>query len=124
LDEAIYEQPACWAMAFAGRVPGVPGGGDQVHPAAAYVGVLLGDMARTTVLCPRSGEVGPPVDVLDHLLRHHGVSYQEAAEWLEAAEPDLFAVAVHYLAGKARREASAPAVAVASAMQSGMPTPL
>lgn len=125
LNEVIYEQPACWAMAFAGRAAALrqPGGADDRHPAAAYVELLLGDVARMPLPCPRSGRPGPLVDVLDHLLRHHRATYAEAALWLEDCEPDLCALAIHYLAGKARQEARPSTAAVASAMQSGMPTP-
>jgi hypothetical protein len=39
---------------------------------------------------------------LNHLLRDHKAGYAEAASWLEGADADLFSLAVHYLATKAR----------------------
>lgn len=119
LNQVIYEQAACWAMAFAGHPKRV----ETRHPAAAWIAELLGELALEPARCPRSGEEGPLVDVLNHLLRHHEAGYAEAAAWLESCDPDLYALAVHYLAGKARAEAADRALVMASATQSGTPTP-
>jgi hypothetical protein len=35
--------------------------------------------------------------VVDHLLTDHGYGFDEAAEWLELVDGDLFALAVHAL---------------------------
>jgi hypothetical protein len=37
------------------------------------------------------------VAVVDHLLTDHGYAFDEAAEWLELVDGDLFALAVHSL---------------------------
>lgn len=58
---------------------------------------------------PRCGRVASVGDNLDHLLRHHRAGYAEAAAWLEAADADLFSLAVHYLASKARAGRSSSA---------------
>jgi hypothetical protein len=39
---------------------------------------------------------------LDHVLWYHGLSFSEAAAWLERLDADLFSLAVHYLVSKDR----------------------
>lgn len=75
---------------------------DPTHPAARWVAHLLQEAASTRLSCPRCGIVASVPINLDHLLRHHRASCDEAAAWLEDADPDLFSLAVHYLAAKAR----------------------
>lgn len=75
---------------------------DPTHPAAGWTVHLLQEAASTRLPCPRCGVVAPVATNLDHLLRHHRAGYDEAAAWLEDADPDLFSLAVHYLATKAR----------------------
>jgi hypothetical protein len=75
---------------------------DPTHPAAIWVTFLIQEAASTTLPCPRCGEERSVYANLDHLLRHHGAGYDEAAAWLEAADADLFSLAIHYLATKAR----------------------
>ncbi|MGH9035020.1 MAG: hypothetical protein ACRD0O_04590 [Acidimicrobiia bacterium] len=82
-------------------------GHDPTHPAAIWVTFLIQEAAAMTLACPRCGEERPVHGTLDHLLRHHGAGYDEAAAWLEAADADLFSLAIHYLATKARAGASA-----------------
>lgn len=82
-------------------LPGTP------HPAAAWVVFLLHGAATTSLPCPRCGREASVGSNLDHLLRHHRAGYDEAAAWLEGADPDLFSLAVHYLASKARAGRSA-----------------
>lgn len=77
---------------------------DPTHPAAGWVASLLQEAASTPLHCPRCGQVGEAWRTLDHLLRSHGAGYAEAAVWLEEADGDLFSLAVHYLASKARAE--------------------
>lgn len=69
---------------------------------AAWGAWLLGDAARRPSACPRCGRLGPLSESLAHLLGEHDASYAEAARWLEDSDPDLHALAVHYLAGKER----------------------
>jgi hypothetical protein len=75
---------------------------DQTHPAAAWAAQLLQDAASIRLPCPRCGRVASVRTNLDHLLRDHGAGFAEAATWLEGADTDLFSLAVHYLATKAR----------------------
>jgi hypothetical protein len=75
---------------------------DPTHPAAAWAAHLLQEAALTVLPCPRCGRAASVRTNLDHLLREHRGTYAEAAAWLEDADPDLFALAVHYLATKAR----------------------
>jgi hypothetical protein len=75
---------------------------DPTHPAAGWVAHLLQEAASTPLPCPRCGVVGEAWRTLDHLLRSHDAGYAEAAAWLEEADGDLFSLAVHYLASKAR----------------------
>jgi hypothetical protein len=75
---------------------------DPTDPAAAWAAHLLQDAALIPLPCPRCGKVGSVRSNLDHLLRDHKGTYAEAAAWLEDAEPDLFSLAVHHLATKAR----------------------
>ena len=51
-------------------------------------------------------QADPVVAVLDHLLVDHGATYDEAARWLDDRDPDLFALAIHHLAGLARGTAA------------------
>jgi hypothetical protein len=75
---------------------------DPTHPAALWVAYLLPGGASMTVPCPRCGKEGSVPATVDHMLRHHDAGYHEAAAWLEAVDADLFALAIHYLATKAR----------------------
>ena len=75
---------------------------DPTHPAAAWTAHLLQEGALTCLPCPRCGVVASVRANLNHLLRDHRASYAEAATWLEEADADLFSLAVHYLATKAR----------------------
>lgn len=77
-------------------------GQHPVHPVTGWALSLLQGAASTSLACPRCGREGDVSSNLDHLLRHHQAGYAEAAAWLEAADPDLFSLAVHYLACKAR----------------------
>ena len=99
---------------------------DPTHPAAAWATHLLQEAASIRLPCPRCGREAVVGVTLDHMLRHHRAGYAEAAAWLEEADPDLFSLAVHYLATKARasrgpcdsidvREQRRPAVACSSA---------
>ena len=78
-----------------------PVGGSSL-PATAWVVFLLHGAASTPLPCPRCGREATVGSNLDHLLRHHRAGYAEAADWLEEADADLFSLAVHYLASKAR----------------------
>jgi hypothetical protein len=75
---------------------------DPTHPAAAWAAHLLQDAASIQVPCPRCGVVASVRTNLNHLLHDHRAGYAEAATWLEQADSDLFSLAVHYLATKAR----------------------
>ncbi|HYH52096.1 MAG TPA: hypothetical protein VEG38_21345 [Acidimicrobiia bacterium] len=75
---------------------------DATHPAAAWAAHLLQEAATTCLPCPCCGRRASVRTNLDHLLRDHGTGYAEVAAWLEDADPDLFSLAVHYLAAKAR----------------------
>ncbi|MEW6474816.1 MAG: hypothetical protein AB1679_21410 [Actinomycetota bacterium] len=75
---------------------------DPTHPAAAWATHLLQEAALIPLPCPRCGKSASVRSNLNHLLRDHKGTYAEAATWLEEAEPDLFSLAVHYLATKAR----------------------
>lgn len=75
---------------------------DPTHPAAAWAAQLLQEAASISLPCPRCGLVASVRTNLNHLLRDHRAGYAEAATWLEAADADLFSLAVHYLATKAR----------------------
>jgi hypothetical protein len=75
---------------------------DATHPAAAWAAHLLQEAAAVRLPCPRCGMVSSVRTNLDHLLRDHRAGYAEAATWLEHADADLFSLAVHYLATKAR----------------------
>jgi hypothetical protein len=77
---------------------------DPTHPSAAWAAHLLQEAAMTRLPCPRCGVVASVRTNLNHLLRDHRSGYAEAAAWLEDADADLFALAVHYLATKARAE--------------------
>lgn len=81
---------------------------DPTHPAAIWVAFLIQEAASMTLPCPHCGEEGAVHATLDHLLRHHGAAYDEAAAWLEAADADLFSLAIHYLATKARAGSVSP----------------
>ena len=75
---------------------------DPTHPAAAWAAHLLQEAAAIRLPCPRCGREASVRTNLNHLLRDHKASYAEAAAWLEEADADLFSLAVHYLATKAR----------------------
>lgn len=75
---------------------------DPTHPAAAWAAQLLQEAAVIRLPCPRCGMEASVRNNLNHLLRDHRASYAEAAAWLEEADADLFSLAVHYLATKAR----------------------
>jgi hypothetical protein len=75
---------------------------DPTHPAAAWAATLLQEAAAIRVPCPECGMVASVRTNLNHLLRDHRAGYAEAATWLEDADADLFSLAVHYLATKAR----------------------
>jgi hypothetical protein len=75
---------------------------DPTHPAAAWAAHLLQEAATITLPCPRCHVVASVRTNLDHLLRDHRAGYAEAATWLEEADADLFSLAIHYLATKAR----------------------
>lgn len=75
---------------------------DTTHPAAAWAASLLQEAALTYLPCPRCGQRATVGTNLNHLLRDHRADYAEAAAWLEDADADLFSLAVHYLASKAR----------------------
>jgi hypothetical protein len=46
---------------------------------------------------PPFGFAGRSHSCVDHLLTDHGYGFDEAAEWLELVDGDLFALAVHAL---------------------------
>jgi hypothetical protein len=71
-------------------------------PVAQWVGHLLEEAADTTVTCPSCRCRGRVVSILDHALWYHGLSFSEAAAWLEQIDADLFSLAVHYLTWKDR----------------------
>jgi len=75
---------------------------DRTHPAAAWAAHLLQEAALIRLPCPRCGRVASVRTNLDHLLRDHEAGYAVTATWLEEADADLFSLAVHYLATKAR----------------------
>lgn len=75
---------------------------DPTHPAAAWAAHLLQETASIRLPCPRCGRVAAVRTNLNHLLRDHRARYAEVATWLEEADPDMFSLAVHYLATKAR----------------------
>ena len=75
---------------------------DRTHPAAAWAAHLLQEAAAVRLPCPRCSAVASVRTNLDHLLRDHQADYAEVATWLEQADGDLFSLAVHYLASKAR----------------------
>ncbi|MEW6471402.1 MAG: hypothetical protein AB1679_03945 [Actinomycetota bacterium] len=69
----------------------------NTHPAVLAVRELLPEWARTTATCPHCPVDGTLATVLEHMLRDHDSEVQGAAAWLETVDPDLFALAVHYL---------------------------
>ena len=75
---------------------------DPTHPAAAWAAQLLQEAASIRLPCPRCGAMASVRTNLNHLLRDHQAGYGEVATWLEQADADLFSLAVHYLATKAR----------------------
>lgn len=77
-------------------------GPSPVHPATGWAVCLLQGAASISLACPRCRRDDSVASNLDHLLRHHQAGYVEAAAWLEAADADLFSLAVHYLVSKAR----------------------
>ena len=81
---------------------------DPTHPAAAWAAHLLQEGALTRLSCPRCGVVASVRTNLTHLFRDHKAGYAEAAAWLEEADADLFSLAVHYLATKARASRQQP----------------
>lgn len=72
------------------------------NPVAQWVSHLLEEAADTIVTCPRCRSRGRVVPILDHALSSHGLSFPEAAEWLERTDAELFWLAVNYLMSKAR----------------------
>ena len=80
---------------------------DPTHPAAAWAAQLLQEGASIQLPCPRCGAVASVRTNLNHLLREHQAGYAEVATWLEDADSDLFSLAVHYLATKARASQAA-----------------
>jgi hypothetical protein len=73
---------------------------------------LLEEAADATVTCPRCRCRGGVVPIMDHAFWYHGLSFSEAAAWLETNDADLFSLAVHYLTLKdraARTALSSPA---------------
>jgi hypothetical protein len=77
------------------------------HPVAQWVNHLLEGAGDTTVTCPRCRCRGRVAAILDHALWFHGLSFAEAADWLEGVDADLFSLAVHYLTSKDRAARSA-----------------
>lgn len=75
---------------------------DPTHPAAAWAAHLLREAGSIRLPCPRCNMVASVRTNLNHLLRDHQTGYAEVATWLEEAGADLFSLAVHYLAAKAR----------------------
>lgn len=75
---------------------------DPTHPAAAWAAQLLQEAASIQLPCPQCGAVASVRTNLNHLLQDHRAGYAEAATWLEQTDSDLFSLAVHYLATKAR----------------------
>ena len=68
------------------------------HPAIVRLRELLpASVVDTAVACPRCSRHAGMVAVVDHLLTDHGYAFDEAAEWLELVDGDLFALAVHSL---------------------------
>ncbi len=68
------------------------------HPATVRLRELLpASVVDTAVGCPRCSHHAGMVAVVDHLLTDHGYAFDEAAEWLETVDGDLFALAVHSL---------------------------
>ena len=68
------------------------------HPATVRLRELLpASVVDTAVACPRCPRQAGVVAVVDHLLADHGYASDEAAEWLELVDGDLFALAVHSL---------------------------
>lgn len=74
------------------------------HPAAVWVTHLLGRLVEAPAPCPACGRTGHVLETLDHLFRDHACSFGEAAEWLEDLDPDMYTLAVDYLASQARCE--------------------
>jgi hypothetical protein len=73
-------------------------------PVAEWIRHLMDGSSDTTVICPRCGRQGGAPAMLDHALTDHGLTFFEAATWLELSDPDLFALAIHYLMSKGRRD--------------------
>ena len=78
---------------------------DRTAAVVAWVEHLLQEGAYARRPCPRCGRTGHLAESLSHLLCDHGAGFAEAAAWLEAADPDLHALAVHYLVVKDRGSA-------------------
>ncbi len=71
------------------------------HPATVRLRELLpASVVDTAVACPRCSRHAGMVAVVDHLLSDHGYASDEAAEWLELVDGDLFALAVHLLVSR------------------------
>lgn len=75
---------------------------DRAPAVIDWVSSLLQGAARAPLACPRCGSVAPVAETLTHLFAAHDAGYAEAADTLEGADPDLYALAIHYLASKAR----------------------
>ncbi len=68
------------------------------HPATVRIRELLPtSVVDTALACPRCSRHAGMAAVVDHLLTDHGYGSDEAAEWLELVDGDLFALAVHAL---------------------------
>jgi hypothetical protein len=78
----------------------------NTHPAVLLVRELIPEWARPTATCPHCPVDGTVTTVLDHVLSDHDTAVQGAAEWLETVDPDLFALAVHYLISGAHTAAT------------------
>lgn len=73
---------------------------DRIGAVVAWVEHLLQEGADCRLACPRCGRTAHLPEALSHLLTDHAATFGEAAAWLEGIDPDLYALAVHYLAVK------------------------
>jgi hypothetical protein len=71
-------------------------------PVAQWVGHLLEEAADITVTCPCCRCRGRVIPILDHALWYHGLSFSEAAAWLDADRRRPVLAAVNYLMSKER----------------------
>lgn len=72
-----------------------------LHPAAIAIAPLLPQSDSQAVSCPHCEKTGRVVEAVDHLLVDHGASYNDAVRFLDARDPDLYALAIHHLLGRA-----------------------